>query len=246
MIKADEKSNGASSGESGNVLFLILIAVALFAALSYAVTRSTRSGSQDASSETSLINSSSLTQYPAGIRTSLVRMIISNNASIDDLAFDTPSDFGSLSNTNFSVFHPAGGGATYQLAAADAMAATAEGPWHFNANFEIPEIGTGGAGGNDLIAFLPGVTQGLCKKLNEEYGITPGGAVTFSGIPNLNIATDADIDDDKLEGETVPTTDRADINNGDDDFLGQPFGCFYDSTRSANNRFVYYHVLLER
>ena len=64
------------SGERGNVLFLILIAVALFAALSYAVTQSTRSGSGDASGETNLISSAQLTQYPAGIRTSIVRMII--------------------------------------------------------------------------------------------------------------------------------------------------------------------------
>ncbi|MBI4031193.1 MAG: hypothetical protein HY370_05905 [Proteobacteria bacterium] len=108
------------SGERGNVLFLILIAVALFAALSYAVTQSTRSGTGDASSETSLVNSSTLTQYPAGIRTGLVRMIVSKGAVADDLAFNTPSDF-PLGNNNFGVFHPAGGQATYQLAPAYVM-----------------------------------------------------------------------------------------------------------------------------
>ncbi|HEY8190982.1 MAG TPA: hypothetical protein VIG74_01055, partial [Alphaproteobacteria bacterium] len=60
-------------GERGNVLFLILIAVALFAALSYAVTQSSRSGGGDANSETNLINSATLTQYPAGLRTSIIR-----------------------------------------------------------------------------------------------------------------------------------------------------------------------------
>src|ERR1039458_1324840 len=60
--------------ESGNVLFLILIAVALFAALSYAVTQSSRSGSTESTGEKSLISSSTLTQYPAGVRTDIIRM----------------------------------------------------------------------------------------------------------------------------------------------------------------------------
>ena len=57
-----------STAEKGNVLFLILIAVALFAALSYAVTQSSRSGGGDANNETSLINSAQVTQYPASVR----------------------------------------------------------------------------------------------------------------------------------------------------------------------------------
>ena len=66
--------------ERGNVLFLILIAVALFAALSYAVTQSSRSGGGDAGKETNLVNSAQLTQYPAGIRTAIVRMIVGGTA----------------------------------------------------------------------------------------------------------------------------------------------------------------------
>src|SRR5688500_18709552 len=78
--------------ESGNVLFLILIAVALFAALSYAVTQSTRSGGGDAGRETSRISGAQMTQYPASIRTALVRMIIGGQ-NVDTLEFNDPSTF---------------------------------------------------------------------------------------------------------------------------------------------------------
>jgi hypothetical protein len=230
-------------GESGNVLFLILIAVALFAALSYAVTSSTRSGGGDAASETNLVNSAQLTQYPAGIRTSLVRMIIGGTGA-ESISFDTPSDFGSLANIGNNAFHPSGGGATYQTVPGNLMeAGTGVGVWSFNANFEIPQVGQDGVGGADLISFLPGISRGLCSRLNGEYSLTAGTA-TFSGIPDFD-ATDASIDDNHLEGDAFADPGET-IDNATNDFNGQPFGCFYDNTRAANDRFVYYHVLIER
>lgn len=249
-----KKFDQQRKGESGNVLFLILIAVALFAALSYAVTQSTRSGGGDASSETNLVNSAQLTQYPAGIRTAMVRMIISGTGP-EQISFNSPSDFGSglpiddtdtdTTDEERNVFHPDGGGATYQTANPGVMAGSAAGVWSFNGNYEVPQIGSSGAGGNEVIAFLPGVSEGLCRRLNDEYGINAQTA-TFADIPDFDATTDTDIDDNHLDGETFPGGDPEDINNATNDLRGQPFGCFYDSTRTANNRFVYYHVLIEQ
>lgn len=58
--------------QNGNVLFLILIAVALFAALSYAVTQSTRGGG-NADDETGLVNASIIFQQGAAIQSAILR-----------------------------------------------------------------------------------------------------------------------------------------------------------------------------
>lgn len=232
------------AGEKGNVLFLILIAVALFAALSYAVTQSTRSGGGSTEKETNLLNSASLTQYPTSLRTAVVRMIL-NGADLDDIGFDPPSGF-SGNSTAFLVFHPDGGGAVFQQAPSDAMSSNSSGAWYYNGNFEVGEIGQSGAGGNDLIAFLPGIGQSICKKLNEELGVTVTGSPTYTGIPDFNATTDADITDSHLAAESFPTTDRQDITGTGNAFTGKAAGCFYDSTMAAGSQFVFYAVVLER
>ncbi len=228
--------------ESGNVLFLILIAVALFAALSYAVTQSTRSGAGSTDGEKNLLNSAALTQYPASLRTAVVRMIL-GGLDVDALAFDNPGNFPSVTNTDAAVFHPSGGGAVYQEGPPDMMVGGTVGPWYFNGNFQIPQIGQEGAGGNDLIAFLPSVTQGICEKVNEELGVTVTDATpTYSGIPEVNI-TEANISNSEVEGDTFPTTLQESLNNADGDLAGQPAGCFYEPGLA---KFVFYSVLLER
>ncbi|MBX2833907.1 MAG: hypothetical protein KTR28_02945 [Micavibrio sp.] len=240
--------NEMRQNESGNVLFLILIAVALFAALSYAVTQSSRSGGGDTNNETNLVNSASLTQYPASVRTSILRMMVSNGAVDEELQFDYPVDFGDdcTANSANCVFHPDGGGATYAEAPADVMADGQPGQWFFNRLFEIVNVGTNGSGGNDVIAFLPGITRGICERINEEMGLDIASIDVTNDFTDASYAdniADADVDGngvsmEDIDGEDIGDTDAADL-------AGQPFGCMIDSSTTPNT-FIYYHVLIEK
>lgn len=232
--------------QSGNVLFLILIAVALFAALSYAVTQSTRSGGGSAGRETSLLNSASMTQYPAGLRTSLIRMVL-NGTSVDNLEFNPPSDFANLSANNVGVFHPEGGGGVYQNAPGELMAGGNLGTWIFNAHWSIPDIGTVTAGdGNDIIAFLPGVTRDVCESINDRVNIDTSGCATAVGdIPDILTASDGgNITQFMDDSYSIPSSSEVLQGEGCTAFSGQPTGCFTDTDNA--NRHVFYSTLLER
>jgi len=246
--------NYKSCGEKGNVLFLILIAVALFAALSYAVTQSTRSGGGSTERETSILSGASMTQYPAGLRTSVVRMVL-GGTGVESIQFDPPSAVLSA-NEGVSVFHPRGGGAVFQEAPSNLMSDNSAGTWFFNANWDVPEIGLSDtAEGNDLIAFLPGVSRGVCKAVNEEVnffsdladctstdGIVPD---LDSSLDESNIRENIQID---TGGVTFPSSDQEDMENATaacTAFTAKPAGCFFDTTTNGGE-YVYYAVLLER
>ena len=71
---------------------IILIAGTLFSLLGYSATQSTRSSGGDAGKETNKISSSQLTQYPASIRTSIVRMLL-RDIPMQKLEFYVPAEF---------------------------------------------------------------------------------------------------------------------------------------------------------
>ncbi len=223
--------------ESGNVLFLILIAVALFAALSYAVTSSTNSGGGNANDESNLVNSAAVTQYPASVKTAIIRMQVTNGINDVETVFDKPP-FTGLSGTSAAVFHPDGGSATYSDASASVMADGNPGEWTFNMDQEVVNISTTAAGtdGNEVIAFLSGITSSICDRLNTELGI-PTGQYTAS---TLSIA------DNMEEGDT-PVAAVNTIGGGANDsgLAGQPYGCFQNGGNTTQP-YVYYHVLLQR
>jgi len=262
--------------QKGNVLFLILIAVALFAALSYAVTQSTRSGG-DASRETNVLNSAQLTQYPASIRTAVMRLTIDGVQDVQ-LLFSRPSTFIEEGENGYNatyeglltreIFHPIGGGAIYQEAPQEVLnPGTTDRRWFFNMEFEIPGIGLSrktSLAGNDLIAFLPNVTDSVCRRINMEAGITTnlmanipvtttnlmgtGNNNTTSGTVNINMERQHSTG--KGNNYVLPTTEtvlNADLTDGSSTInnvlSGRPFGCFQSG---ANGPLVYYSVILER
>lgn len=236
------KTNKQRPAERGNVLFLILIAVALFAALSYAVTQSSRSGGGDASSETNLINSAQVTQYPASIRTAIIRMMVSNSIDITTLEFNPPSDFADCTSPSVCVFHPGGGGATYAPATGDVSNSNPQ-PWVFNGENEVNFVGTTGGGDAvtastaEIMAILPDVKPAICNKINEELGI---------GTPPTE--TNIDVDSNLGTGSTgtwvtsLASGPGGTIGEGAASTLdGQAFGCFIQ-----NGDYYYYHVLIEQ
>lgn len=233
------------ANERGNVLFLILIAVALFAALSYAVTQSSRSGGGDAGNETNLISSATITQYPASVRTSIIRMMVSSNVAADQLQFNPPSDFASCTTTARCVFHPSGGGATYVEAPEDAVTGSSPQPWVFTGQNEVALVGTTSAGASDsetattveIMAILPNVETSICNRINSELGIGAA-AVAETGIDVTS----------RLGGGAGYVTALASGGSGGtigdattSALNGQAFGCF--SMGGVN---YYYHVLIEQ
>lgn len=234
--------------ERGNVLFLILIAVVLFAALSYAVTQSSRTGGGDAGRETNLISSAEITQYPAAVKTAIVRMVI-NGVTYEGLRFDSPSTFSALAGIEEQgVFHPTGGAAAYVTASKDIMVGGATGTWYFNPYYEVEDIGTADAAdgdGNEFIAFLPGIKEAICKRVNEELGLgtTVPTATAIdnntSGIKRNWDAADAT--------STIPT-ETAIVGSGATfatALSGQVAGCFLAGSGGTTD-YVYYQVLVER
>lgn len=248
MTKTDLKNR---ENERGNVLFLILIAVALFAALSYAVTSSSRSGGNDANDETNLVSSSTITQYPAGVRTAIIRMQISNNVDVTELEFNGPTDFATCETIGGTlgancVFHPDGGSATHVPGSADVMVSGNQTDWVFSSMNEINNVGrtvgAGAAAANsaEVIAFLSGIRLGICQRINDELGIA--GIPTETGIDftGANAMVNAD-------GSTPPGIGA----DGDDPTIGegaaaaldgQAFGCF----QQPAGTYVYYHALIEQ
>jgi len=249
--------NTQRKSEQGNVLFLILIAVALFAALSYAVTQSTRSGGGSADRETSILSSASMTQYPAGLRTSVIRMILGGTA-VDAMLFNSPSNISG--SETVELFHPSGGGALYQNAANDIMATNTAGTWYINANFFVPEIGLtpGGSVSSDdaadVLAFLPGVSSTVCRRLNEEIGMdlsSPGCTFQISTAPQVTLGTPAKISENiSSSGDFASQAAAADELEGDGGsckvLAGLPAGCFCEPSLGTSGQFVFYSSILER
>lgn len=208
---------------------LSLIAVSMFGALSYIVTQSTRSGAGSSDSETGLINSAPLTQYPASVRTAVVRMIIGGMA-VEQLRFDAPADIANIPDRTGAVFAREVGGATYASALADVMANGQAGSWLYNMTLSLPGIGTNDP---DLVAYLPGIGRSVCEKVNQQLG--------FSVLlPKLQSDQSALYTQNMVGGYKIP----AQIRLLDAPSLqAQPFGCFesYDG-----KSFIYYHTLVER
>lgn len=171
------KQTMRNSNESGNALFLILIAVALFAALSYAITQSGRGGG-NVTQQTALITAGQVTEQPADVRSATTRMILTGITGTS-IVFDASASVNNVFDTVTG-----GGGATNVPpptgacnSAAD-CAAWVYVPAYTNASthgYFILGVGSGGVNGSDAMALLKGtsgVSDQVCQAIQKGLGFT--------------------------------------------------------------------------
>lgn len=159
--------------EKGNALFLILIAVALFAALSYAITKTSRLG-RPIENEQNFISASLLIQIMGRLQAGATRVTMSGAASPATLLLHAPGDQMAACTTGDDCLFAKEGGAIdvpsppmgiFSAAPVVTYYETADG-------YSIEDIGTAAA---DVIVTFSPLTIIACRNINT--GLKLGNAI---------------------------------------------------------------------
>ncbi|WP_435640540.1 hypothetical protein [Micavibrio aeruginosavorus] len=240
--------------ENGNVLFLILIAVALFAALTFAVVQ-TRGGGSDANKEKLQIAASQLAQYGGDIEAAILRMRVGKGMGPDVMSFETPF----LSSANYTnpdcaiddckVYLPKGGAISYNTPNDEWLDWSQNtqphwGGWLFTGGSCVPGVGLGNdatCNGDianlELIAIVPYIQRDVCMEINRRKEITTGATLPPQDQGN------AWINNPEFAGTF--TTGEA-ISSAGDELFGRTEGCFEGGGTPASGTYHYFKVLIER
>jgi hypothetical protein len=235
--------------ENGNIFFIILVAVALFAALSFAISQGMRGSSASVSKEQSQLYASELITFAKSLE-SAVQRLQARGVSENDLCFDiddypggdTMYEHASCANTRNRVFHPDGGGIFYKaFTGQDGFSIASE---RINGGNKVENVGTtcGPAACTELlyVVRMNDTAEGsleICNAINAELGIVASAppidtaintAHAFTGTFNATAA-----------GTTIADSGQA------PELLGKKTGCIQETTGGGDD-YVFYHVLIAR
>lgn len=234
--------------ESGSILFYILIAVVLFAALSYAVANIMRSGVADPRREVRTLTATDVIQYGDGLKRAIqgmrIRGVADNHISFETALLAGYAPHAHCAADSCRVFQPAGGGMSYMAPAQSWLdplgTAPLVGEWFFPAGVCVEDAGTGGIGcetdtddNEDLVAILPWLTRDICTEINIRLGIT-----NPAGNPPLAAGAAWPAANTRFTGTF---TESAIIARG-----GELAGCLRGAGVPPTNSYFYYKVLLAR
>ena len=228
--------------ESGNVLFYILIAIALLASLSYAVSQSSRGGGGQISQERAKLMATEIIDYSDIILKAVTQLRL-RGVNDENLCFDSNTwgynDYyhAACDTASNKLFDLGGAGINLTQPPEGSQLATATNThWRFTGNGEIEGIGTTCGNDNcaDLILRAMFLKEEVCKEINNMLGVGPKNAAP---------PTDSDAAGEYFIGaynyaETIGN------EAGGTELSGKKSACFYQT--SGTPKYVFYRVLIAR
>lgn len=196
--QGEQKMFEEEKSQSGNVLFLILIAVALFAALSYAVTQSGRGGG-DVGDDQMEMDVAQLFQFFGDIDFAVMRMMTINGCSENEINFDndnyirnngaiampTGTHLYAPADGSCDIFHQNGGALPFYKLPQKYVVTGHAGQWRSGNMYMVdaPVLDMGSSA-DELIVSLGHVSDSMCAAINEASGL--GSTVPVTNIGDAN------------------------------------------------------------
>ncbi len=230
----------------GNALFIILIAIALFAAFTAAVT-SSNSGGGGEQAGFFAISATQIMRYGSTVK-SAVDQLRQQGISESDISFanDAVSGYGTVgTNPSAEVFDIDGGGITYEAPNANwfdplLTAQTGYGTWIFTARNMIYNVGTpmgsacSATNCSELLAILPYIKKEICEQINK--------SVNIEGIPaDVSVVNFTEKFDGFDTGSIIGIG-----SNTSSEPAGQRSFCIEGGGTPPSGSYHYVHVLIAR
>ncbi len=224
--------------ESGNVLYYIMLAIVLLAALSLAISRGGRGSIQSLTGDRERLLATEIMGFGDLVSkaTSQLRLRGVSFSQLSYAADGLAGGYGVYGAAPESeIFNPSGGAITYKPPPDDAM--TAPGNYIFTAANEIKQVGTtcGTDACADLIMLGGPLQPGVCTSINSLLHIdNPSG--------DAPVDTEADITT-LFAGGATPYSKTIGDDSGSAGLTGHTSGCFKDD---ASGGYYFYQVLQPR
>ncbi len=223
--------------QSGNVLFLILITVALFAALAYAVSQSARSGNSDVSAEKMELTFHEIQNAVNAHRMAITRMV-AGGVPVFTLDARSGTKY-TAQNSNCAsdacrVYHPQGGGLLWydfeQLH--PNLSATKSGG--ISSGPRLTWVAWQGTEARDIVYLIP-ITESFCNFINEKLQIhTPTTSMVETTIGVYAISNN------DLNSSTHPWSSSFTRSGQAAHLNGKMEGCYKTNSGHISGPFIYY------
>lgn len=224
----------SSSRQNGSALFMILIAVALFAALSFALSQQSDSG-KALSSEKIRILASDVIDMGTQMSETIAHMRL-NKITLQKISFENPVMTGyinaSCSVDSCKVFAYDGGGRDWEQPVTEVSHGA---DWGYTGDIAIKNVGTDDA---DLVAILPNLPLSICEQLNKMLGVK-GTPVAFNGVAAAQYVGNFSVTPVSLTHADIDGKEAACIE------LTSPTGTAFSGI-TASPIYAYYQVLSAR
>lgn len=226
-----------SSSQKGSVFFYILIAIALLAALTYSVSRSSRGNVNIISEQQSKIAAQNIIEQAETVSNAVQKLILrgfdETEISFENL-IDTNYVLAACTTSQCQIFNLNGGGLNWLYPPENANDGT---NWIYSGALPINNNGTNAR--YDLTMILPNINQKTCQEINFKLGLAPTNSET------ILTATDTTITINKLAtGNEI--SDSSNFLNGAG-IDGNTSICLQMGTvtgdYTGNNQYYYVHTL---